>query len=92
VDAAARNWRTCGVTPRLAALLEYAEKVALTPALSAEDDLRQLRTLGWGDRELHDAVQIVSYFCYINRIADALGVEVEPGARLWGETGSRGAK
>ena len=87
VHAAARNWRDCGVTPRVAAMLEYAERVALTPALSSENDLRGLRVFDWTDREIHDAVQIVSYFSYINRVADALGVQLEPGAIRWGEPG-----
>ena len=29
------------------------------------------------DRAIHDVTQVVSYFNYINRIADGLGVEPE---------------
>jgi len=41
-------------------------------------DLEPLRAAGLDDRAIHDAVQAVSYFNYINRVADALGVDLEP--------------
>jgi alkylhydroperoxidase family enzyme len=41
-------------------------------------DLEELRTVGLSDPEIHDAVQIISYFNYINRLADALGCDAEP--------------
>ncbi len=30
------------------------------------------------DPEIHDAVQVISYFNYINRVADGLGTDLEP--------------
>jgi alkylhydroperoxidase family enzyme len=33
---------------------------------------------GLDDPAIHDAIQVVAYFNYINRIADAVGVEDEP--------------
>ena len=64
--------------PRLRALLQYAERLALTPGQVDETHLLGLRELGLTDREIHDAVQVVAYFSYINRIADGLGVDLEP--------------
>jgi alkylhydroperoxidase family enzyme len=43
-----------------------------------EQDLSPLRAAGLSDPEIHDAVQVISYFNYINRIADALGTDLEP--------------
>jgi hypothetical protein len=43
-----------------------------------------LRSVGWSDLAIHDAVQVISYFNYINRVADALGVEPEKGFPHWG--------
>jgi alkylhydroperoxidase family enzyme len=40
-----------------------------------------LRTLGLDDVAIHDAAQAVAYFSYINRIADGLGVDLEPEMR-----------
>jgi len=41
-------------------------------------DLAPLRAQGLSDAGIHDAVQVIAYFNYINRIADALGTDLEP--------------
>ncbi len=41
-------------------------------------DLDKLRAAGLSDRAILDAVQVISYFNYINRVADGLGVDPEP--------------
>ncbi len=50
-----------------------------------EDDINTLRDLDLDDVAIHDATQVISYFNYINRIADALGVERETWIQPWGE-------
>lgn len=64
--------------PRLRALLQYGERLALSPASITQQTIDDLRESGLGDREIHDAAQVVAYFSYINRIADGLGVDLEP--------------
>lgn len=54
----------------------------------ATGDVAALREAGFSDPAIHDASQVISYFNYINRIADALGVELETFVRAWGEGGS----
>jgi alkylhydroperoxidase family enzyme len=49
------------------------------------DDIEALRAAGLDDRAIHDATQVIAYFNYINRIADALGVEPETFILPWGE-------
>ena len=41
-------------------------------------EISVLQQGGFSDPAIHDAVQVIAYFSYINRIADALGVEAEP--------------
>ena len=41
-------------------------------------DVDGLRSVGLDDRAVHDTAQVVSYFNYINRVADGLDVELEP--------------
>ena len=48
-------------------------------------DIDTLRAHGLDDRAISDATQIVGYFNYINRIADALGIEPEDSIRPWGQ-------
>jgi len=66
--------------PRLAALCAYARKLTVAPAEIVEDDLDLLRAQGLDDRAIVDANQVVSYFNYVNRVADGLGVQLE---RSW---------
>lgn len=42
------------------------------------DDVAALRAAGWTDGQISDAVQVIGYFNYINRVADGLGVDLEP--------------
>lgn len=46
-----------------------------------EADLDGLRAHGLDDVALHDAIQVVSFFNYINRVADAVHVDLEPEMR-----------
>ena len=47
------------------------------PASVRRRDVESLRQRGFTDRDILDAVQVISYFNYINRVADALGIEPE---------------
>jgi uncharacterized peroxidase-related enzyme len=68
-----------------AALCSYAEKLTLHSTEMSSDDIQRLRAAGLDDRAIHDATQVIAYFNYINRVADALGVEPEMFIPLWGE-------
>ena len=48
------------------------------PAAARRQDLETLRKHGLSDRDILDAVEVIAYFNYINRVADALGVDPEP--------------
>jgi uncharacterized peroxidase-related enzyme len=63
--------------PRMAALCTYALKLTLRPSTMEEADIDALRNAGFEDRGIVDANQVVSYFNYVNRVSDGLGVELE---------------
>ena len=52
-----------------------------TPFAVRPQDLEALRRHGLSDRDILDAVEVISYFNYINRVADALGIDPEPEMR-----------
>jgi uncharacterized peroxidase-related enzyme len=60
------------------ALLDYAAKLTRTPWDMDPMDLDPLRQAGLSDRDILDANLTVAYFAYVNRLAQGLGVEVEP--------------
>ena len=59
------------------ALLRYADRLTLDPAAINSDDIETLREAGLDDRAIHDTCAIVSYYAFVNRMADGLGVELE---------------
>ncbi len=73
-----RDYRRAHLSTRQRALAEFAEKVTCAPAETRAPDLDALRAQGLSDKDILDAVQVISYFNYINRVADALGVDPEP--------------
>ena len=73
-----RDWREAGLSPADEALCLYAEKLTRDPGAMCEADVQALRAAGFDDLAIHDAVQVISYFNYINRVADAVHVELEP--------------
>jgi alkylhydroperoxidase family enzyme len=62
-------------------------KLTLAPGAMGSADVEGLRTFGFADDAISIAVQVISYFNYINRIADGLGVDAEdwmtPGPDEW---------
>jgi uncharacterized peroxidase-related enzyme len=63
---------------RTAALCRYALKLTTEPWAMSEVELEPLRALGLSDRDIVDANQVAAYYNYVNRVADGLGVELEP--------------
>jgi uncharacterized peroxidase-related enzyme len=85
VHAIASDWRTADLPQPERHLCALAEKLTDDPRCARAEDLDVLRTHGFDDRAIHDAVQIIAYFNYITRVADGLGIEEEAGIHRWGE-------
>jgi uncharacterized peroxidase-related enzyme len=75
----ASDYTQAKLAPEVRAALDYAVKLTLTPGKMGPDDVQRLRDAGWDDRGIHDIAQVAAYFNYINRVADGLGVDLEPG-------------
>lgn len=78
------DWRQAPLRKEVMLLCEYAEAITLSPSNGAEERVRTLRKADWTEKELLEALQVVSYFNYINRMAESLGVSPEPGMPTWG--------
>lgn len=55
-------------------MLEYVEKITLSPAKVQREDVEKLREVGFDDTAILQINLIASWFNYINRVADGLGV------------------
>ena len=58
------------------AMLDFAEKLTLTPSNMREADVQKLRDAGWTDRDILDIVHVCAYFNFRVRVVDGLGLEV----------------
>jgi alkylhydroperoxidase family enzyme len=77
VDAVIRGEHQL-LPPQLWTLLEYAGKLTRTPAGVTLSDVDKVRAAGYTDEAVLHAVEITAYFAFVNRLADGLGVELEP--------------
>jgi alkylhydroperoxidase family enzyme len=59
-------------------MLEYVEQVTRDATRITPDDHERLRAVGFDDRGILQITLIASWFNYINRVADALGVGRDP--------------
>jgi len=77
VDEIAVNWKESGLTEQQKAICYFAEKLTLNPGKIDKEDIHKIKEFGYVDKEVSEIVQIISYFNYINRVADGLGLEPE---------------
>lgn len=55
-------------------MLDYTAKLTRRPAHVTPEDLGRLRAVGFSDQGILQINLIASWFNYINRVADGLGV------------------
>jgi uncharacterized peroxidase-related enzyme len=77
-EALLQNYADVDLSDRERALCDYAWEVTMNPAAaSATDPTQRLRDVGLNDRAILDATLVVGYFNFVNRIVQALDVELE---------------
>jgi uncharacterized peroxidase-related enzyme len=73
-EALKHDWHTANLDEKDRAMLSYVEKLTLTPVSVWRDDMEALRAAGFDDTAILQITLIASFFNYINRVADGLGV------------------
>lgn len=68
------DYRTAPVSDRERAMLEFAAKLTRDATEIQPSDHEALRSVGFDDTGILQITLIASWFNYINRVADALGV------------------
>lgn len=58
-------------------MLEFVERLTLHAYEIQEKEVESLKRMSFKDEDILDMVHIAGYFNYINRLADALGVDFE---------------
>jgi uncharacterized peroxidase-related enzyme len=60
---------------RVVRLVYYTRKLTLLPGAVGEHDIKELRAVGLTELEITQAVQVVGYFNYVNRLVNGLGID-----------------
>jgi uncharacterized peroxidase-related enzyme len=74
VEALEKDYTTAPITPQERVMLDYVVKLTHDATKVWKDDIEGLRAAGFDDRGILQITLIASWFNYINRVADALGV------------------
>jgi uncharacterized peroxidase-related enzyme len=74
VKALINDHRTAPITEQERTMLDYVVKLTRDATQVQRSDHERLRQAGFDDRGVLQITLIASWFNYINRVADALGV------------------
>ena len=74
VDALRTDWRTAPLSDAERAMIEYVVQLTEDATRITPEHHARLHAAGFDDRGILQITLIASWFNYINRVADALGV------------------
>jgi uncharacterized peroxidase-related enzyme len=89
VDAILAREANPAVSPKMAALLNIAEKVRRSGREVTPEDIAQARAQGADDKAIHDTALIAATFCLFNRYVDGLGTQEPDDPRIYEAMGIR---
>ncbi len=74
IEALKENYQTAPITEGERVMVDYVVKLTKDATKVSPRDHERLRAAGFDDRGILQITLIASWFNYINRVADALGV------------------
>jgi len=74
VEALQTDYRSAAINEQDRAMLDYVVKLTKDATKVSPEDHVKLKAAGFDDRGILQITLIASWFNYINRVADALGV------------------
>jgi uncharacterized peroxidase-related enzyme len=77
LEQVTEDYKKADISDKEKLMLYYTEKLTNNPSSVTEQDVKDLRVAGFSDRAINDINQVVSYFNYVNRIAEGLGINLE---------------
>lgn len=73
-----KDYNKLDLDPVDARLCKLAQQLTISPeSINEEEDILPLKNSGLSDRAILDAVLVISYFNFVNRIVMGLGVEAD---------------
>ena len=77
VGELAEDYRRASLDAPTRLLLEYAEQITRDATRITKGDIDRLKAAGFSDKDILEATHIAAYFNYVDRLADALGVQLD---------------
>ena len=74
VEALQKDYTTAPITEPERVMLDYVVKLTRDATKVSPEDHKRLRAAGFDDKGILQITLIASWFNYINRVADSLGV------------------
>jgi uncharacterized peroxidase-related enzyme len=74
IEALKKDYTTAPISDQERVMLDYVVKLTKDATKVWKDDHGRLRAAGFDDQAILQITLIASWFNYINRVADALGV------------------
>jgi uncharacterized peroxidase-related enzyme len=74
VEGLQKDYHSAEISQQDRTMLDYVVKLTKDATKVAPEDHAKLRAVGFDDRGILQITLIASWFNYINRVADALGV------------------
>ena len=74
MQALQADYRTAPISEQNRVMLDYVTQLTRDATRISQQDHERLRAVGFDDRGILQITLIASWFNYINRVADALGV------------------
>jgi uncharacterized peroxidase-related enzyme len=74
VRALQKDYKSAPISEQDAVMLDYVVQLTRDATRISANDHQRLRSVGFDDKAILQVTLIASWFNYINRVADALGV------------------
>jgi uncharacterized protein YciW len=72
------DYESAELDERRLTMLRYIDKLTRTPGRMTREDVELLGQAGHSDEDILHIAEVAAYYAYVNRIADGLGVQLEP--------------
>jgi uncharacterized peroxidase-related enzyme len=74
VEALEKDYASAPISAKDRVMLDYVIKLTKDATKCWKDDIERLKSVGFDDQGILQITLIASWFNYINRVADSLGV------------------
>ena len=75
-----KDYRTAPIPEAEKAVFKFLEKVNRESNRIRSQDVEEVRSAGWSDEAIYDAISVCALFNFYNRWCDAAGVQDMPSA------------